>query len=255
MVTKKPVLVTLTSPTAAGKSYLFNYLRDVEGFPCLISTTTRAPRVGEREGIDYYFIDEETSKKMEDEGQFAELAVYRGVRYGVTKKEFQEKLSGGFAFLIVEPSGIDHYVQPALDMGSLHLKYYIHTDPAVRLERFKARVLADVQAAGEQDANMQRMGMQQNFVKKALSSHMDRLVGMMTEEVKWGTMHNWDRTLFGDQHPSVNVEIILNDIGRLQVRDAELQEHEYARRLQNSMQYANRREYLINGILGRLAHD
>jgi guanylate kinase len=215
MENQKPVLVTLTSPTAAGKSYLFNYIRDVAKLRCLISTTTRAPRAGEKEGIDYYFIDEAISCELEQQDKFAELAIYRGIRYGVTKDEFQEKLSRGVAFLIVEPSGIDRYVKPATDAGALHLKYFIHTDPLVRLERFKKRALADIHMAAEADENLRRMGKPANLVEKTLFTHMDRLTSMHTEETKWFTMAHWDRVIFGTDSPEHNLNIIMNDVKKM----------------------------------------
>jgi guanylate kinase len=226
MVSQKPVLVTLTSPTAAGKSYLFNYIRDVAKMPCLISTTTRAPRAGEKDGVDYYFIDEKTSQQLEANDLFAELAIYRGVRYGVTKEEFHSKLSKGVAFLIVEPSGIDHYVKPALDAGAIHLKYYIHTDPQIRLERFKQRVAADLRDAIIADENARRMGKFAGAADKTVASHMDRLVAMLTEELKWGTMYKWDRILFGEKEPAYNLDIIMSDVRKAQELDAEIRQHE-----------------------------
>lgn len=225
MAKQAPVLVTLTAPTCAGKSFLFNYIRDEAQMPCLISTTTRAPRAGEIEGRDYYFIDEATSKSIEDRGGFAELAIYRGVRYGVTQEEFHSKLNQGVAFLIVEPTGIDHYVKPALDAGALHLKYYVHTDTLVRLERFKQRLIADVHFANIADTNMKRMGKPAVHVEKTLNTHVDRLVSMLTEELKWGTSHHWTRTLFGDHRPEDNLKIILDDVKKAQDHAAEVAEH------------------------------
>ena len=210
-----PILITLTSPTAAGKSYLFNYIRDVAKLPCLISTTTRAPRVGEKEGIDYYFISQDTSKMIENNDGFAELAVYRGVRYGVTREEFHGKLSKGLAFLIVEPSGIDHYVKPALDIGARHLKYFIHTDPEVRLQRFTQRVLSDVKMAKAADNNSARMGKSADHTEKVVVSHLDRLISMFTEERKWSTSAEWDRILFGEKSPEYNLDIILSDVKKI----------------------------------------
>lgn len=212
-----PVLITLTSPTAAGKSYLFNYIRDVAKLPCLISTTTRLPRDGEVEGVDYYFIDLEESKKLEEADQFAELAIYRGVRYGVTKKEWNSKLQPGkIAFLIVEPSGIDHYVKPAVDVGAIWLKYYIHTDPQVRMERFIDRMMKDVHNAVKADILCGKVDSQ--FTEpsaktlKTVMSYFDRQKAMLTEEMQWGTKANWTRTLFGEKSPEENLTIIQNDI-------------------------------------------
>lgn len=212
-----PVLITLTSPTAAGKSYLFNYIRDVAKLPCLISTTTRLAREGEVEGVDYYFIDLEESKALEEADQFAELAIYRGVRYGVTKKEWNSKLQPGkIAFLIVEPSGIDHYVKPALDVGAIWLKYYIHTDPAVRMERFLDRMLKDVHNAISDDILGGKMDSHFNEpsakTMKTITSYFDRQRAMLTEEMHWGQKAQWSHTLFGDKEPAYNLDIILTDI-------------------------------------------
>lgn len=218
-----PILVTLTSPTAAGKSYLFNYIRDVAKLPCLISTTTRAPRANEVEGVDYYFIDEATSLQMEQRDQFAELVTYRGVRYGVTREEFMGKLSKGIAFLIVEPNGIEHYVAPALEQGALHLKYYIHTDFEVRFERFKERMAADVDGALSKrtNGNIVEEQSKRDAVQKIITSYTDRLVAMTTEECKWGAAVQWDRVLFGVNSPEDNLKIILSDVEKTLAAAAE----------------------------------
>ena len=215
MEAKKPVLVTLTSPTAAGKSYLFNYIRDVAKLPCLISTTTRRPRANEVEGVDYYFISEEESKAIEARNEFAELAIYRGIRYGVTRKEYFEKLSNGIAFLIVEPSGIEHYAQPAIDSGALHLKFYIHTNPEIRIARFKTRVANDIWHAMNVP-NDKSKSIASDQVQKIVAAHFDRFNSMLTEELDWGTRAQWDRTLFGEQEPAVNLKIMLDHIAKAQ---------------------------------------
>jgi len=216
-----PVLVTLTAPTAAGKSYLFNYIRDVAKLPCLISTTTRSPRAGEVEGVDYYFISEEESKRLEAEDQLAELATYNGVRYGVTKKEFHSKLSQGLAFLIVEPSGIDHYVKPAKDVGALHYKAYVHVDPELRLRRFQERCVADMRKAMLAFATPTGAVAAEGLVIKQLNTALSRMKTMLTEEMQWGTMHDWDRTLFGTENPKANLDIILKDVENLKKRHIE----------------------------------
>lgn len=203
-----PVLVTLTSPTAAGKSYLFNYIRDVAKMPCLISTTTRPARAGEHEGVDYFFISEEESKRLEGEGRFAELAIYRGVRYGVTQEEFHGKLAQGIAFLIVEPTGIDHYAKPALDAGADHLKFYIHTDPEVRQQRFMDRAMADFQQ------EIDRYAGDSTGLKRLFKSYMDRQRAVSTVEMQWDQAAQWDRILFGVESPETNLQIILDTVAK-----------------------------------------
>lgn len=218
---RKPVLVTLTAPSSAGKSHLLNYIRSEAQLPCLISTTTRAPRAGERHGVDYYFISEEESRRIEEANGFAELAVYGGVRYGVTREEFADKLSMGLAFLIVEPSGIDHYVAPAIEMGAIHLKYYIHTDLDTRLARFKQRIAADIErdtlAAGSPEERSER-------ITASVMKHVDRLVSMTTVEHRWGEAAAWDRILFGTSDPAKNLAIIISDVQSAVAADVEREE-------------------------------
>ena len=218
---EKPILITLTGGTCSGKSYLLSYARDVANWPCLVSTTTRAPRAGEIEGVDYYFISEEESLAIEARGEFAELAIYRGVRYGVTKTEFMKKLNMGAAFLIVEPSGIDHYVKPALDVGALHLKYFVWTPLDVRLQRFKDRLEADVlklTAGGTVTPSAL-----QSTVRKTLRVGLDRLHAMYTSEEEWVKMNLWDRMLFGEKtSPEENLAIIREDLKNLRERHHEV---------------------------------
>lgn len=212
MENSQPILVTITAPTASGKSYLLNYIRDEAKLPCLVSTTTRKPRQGEKEGVDYYFISEEKSKEIESLDGFAELAVYRGIRYGVTKEEFSSKLGTGLTFLIVEPSGIDHYVKPALDVGAAHIKYYIHTELQTRIERFKNRIISDMYGELRNHPVSSIASLPLSSAQSVINGHVDRLVAMLTEEQHWFTSSRWDRILFGDKSPKENLEIILQDI-------------------------------------------
>lgn len=200
----KPILVTLTSPSASGKSYLLNYIRDEAKIPCLVSTTTRKPRANEIHGRDYYFISEEESLALEKEDQFAELVTYDKTRYGVTKKELSEKLEHGLTFLIVEPSGIDAYIKPIKEAGAYHLPYYVHAPTEIRIQRMKERLLQDILNCETREC-----------CEKLVSVHFDRIVKMFTEEMKWFTSQGWQRVLFGTASPEENLKIILNDIRKI----------------------------------------
>ena len=59
-----PTLITLTAPTCSGKSYLLDALTK-DWCSRIVSTTTRPPRPGECEGIDYHFISEEESRRIQ----------------------------------------------------------------------------------------------------------------------------------------------------------------------------------------------
>lgn len=208
----KPVLITLTSPTCSGKSHLLNYIRDEAGLACLASTTTRPQRAGEINGKDYYFITHEESKRMEEAGEFAELAHYGGNRYGVTKKEFHEKLSTGMAFLIVQPVGMEDYVHCALEMGAMHVKYFVDCPEEIRIARFTERVTNDVKLASTIGSKLERV----KTIDKLVNTHMTRFHTMITHESKWKDLHEWDMVLDGTEHPAKNLVRIIADVNRRQ---------------------------------------
>jgi guanylate kinase len=60
-----------------------------------ITCTTRAPRAGEREGVDYYFLEDASFQEREQAEQFLEHAVVYGHRYGTLKSEVLGKLRQG----------------------------------------------------------------------------------------------------------------------------------------------------------------
>lgn len=213
----KSILVTLTAPSNSGKSYLLNYIRDVEKLPCLISTTTRPARKGEVEGVDYFFITEEESRAIEAKDGFAELMEYNGYRYGVSKEEFFGKLAKGVAFLIVEPSGIHNYVAPALEAGAIHANYYVDAPEELRIARMKQRLMNDV------DDALNQSEIAPAAVRKVVSTHVTRLITMLTTEREWKTMHNWDLILDGTAHPERNVYLIMTDVAR-RLNDSRLNE-------------------------------
>ena len=208
----KPVLITLTSPTCSGKSHLLNYIRDEAGLACLASTTTRPQRAGEINGKDYYFITHEESKRMEEAGEFAELAHYGGNRYGVTKKEFHDKLATGMAFLIVQPVGMEDYVHCALEMGAMHVKYFVDCPEEIRIQRFTERVASDMKLASTITSKIERL----KTIDKLVSTHMTRFHTMITHESKWKALHEWDMILDGTEHPAKNLVRIIADVNRRQ---------------------------------------
>jgi guanylate kinase len=60
-----------------------------------VSATTRAPRPGERDGVDYWFLSEEEFDRRIAEGDFVEWAQYSGRRYGTLRSELQRRLDAG----------------------------------------------------------------------------------------------------------------------------------------------------------------
>ena len=90
------LMFVVSAPSGAGKTTLLHRL--FEEFPVLefsVSTTTRAPRPGERDGVDYFFMSRRQFEKMRDAGEFAEWAEVHGNYYGTSRRWVDEALSQG----------------------------------------------------------------------------------------------------------------------------------------------------------------
>ena len=93
---KKGLLIVISGPSGAGKGTVYNevLIRRPE-INRSISVTTRAPRVGEVDGVHYYFKTEEEYQKMIAAGEFLETAAVYNNFYGTPKKPVYEKLALG----------------------------------------------------------------------------------------------------------------------------------------------------------------
>jgi guanylate kinase len=86
----------ITGPSGVGKGTLIRAL--LERLPELelsVSATTRPPRPGERDGVDYHLLsDAEFDRRVRD-GEFVEHAEYAGHRYGTLRSELEDRLDAG----------------------------------------------------------------------------------------------------------------------------------------------------------------
>lgn len=97
----KNKLVLVSGPSGTGKTSTMRKIMRNE----VVSFTTREPRHGEINGVDYTYIDEQTFRELLQSNGLAEYATYSEASYGITAEELQAKLSKGDAFAIVNPDG------------------------------------------------------------------------------------------------------------------------------------------------------
>jgi guanylate kinase len=86
-------LFIISAPSGAGKTSLVNALIDsMDDISVCVSHTTRAPRPGEKDGVDYHFTDVAAFERKAASGEFLEHARVFGHLYGTSKKAVQEQL-------------------------------------------------------------------------------------------------------------------------------------------------------------------
>jgi guanylate kinase len=86
----------ITGPSGVGKGTLIRALRErVPELDLSVSATTRRPRPGETQGVDYHFLADEEFAKRVDAGDFVEWAEYSGRRYGTLRSELEKSTAAG----------------------------------------------------------------------------------------------------------------------------------------------------------------
>ena len=100
-------LIVVSGPSGSGKDTIVGKVLENDPNVWLsVSATSRKPRKGEEEGINYYFIDREEFEKRIEDNYFLEYAEYAGNYYGTPKEKILEKLDKGFdVVLVIEIQG------------------------------------------------------------------------------------------------------------------------------------------------------
>jgi guanylate kinase len=98
--TRSGILFVVSAPSGAGKTTLCDALRQSPDFVYSVSCTTRAPRAGEIEGDDYFFISEPEFLARVAEGEFLEYAKVHEHYYGTLRKPIRNNLDEGIDVLI-----------------------------------------------------------------------------------------------------------------------------------------------------------
>lgn len=175
----------ITGPSGVGKGTLIQHLRErLPELELSVSATTRDPRPGERDGVDYHFLDEAAFARRVKDGDFVEHARYSGRRYGTLRSELERRTAAGHPVVLeIEvqgarqvrttlPEAVQIFIAPP-STDTLHERLIGRgTDDE---EQVAARLQVAVSELAAQDE------FQHKVVNDDLHSALDQLVGIVQE--------------------------------------------------------------------------
>lgn len=146
-------LVLVSGASGSGKTTVMRSIMNNE----IVSFTTRPPRKGEVNGIDYIFISQGEFKELLDNNGLIEYTNYGGNYYGVTRQEYESKLNAGDAFFICDVEGMKQ-------MKEIHencLSIFIYCDRETV------------------ENNMRKRGDKEENIQKRLSTYDEEMLNMV----------------------------------------------------------------------------
>jgi guanylate kinase len=173
-------VVVITGPSGVGKGTLIRGL--MERLPTLelsISATTRAPRPGEREGVDYHFLSREEFDRRVAEGEFVEHADYAGRSYGTLRSELEDRVRAGIPVVLeIEVQGARQVREAVPD--SL-LVFIAPPSPAALRARLLGRGTDDAAEVERRlRAAEQELGAQSDFTHVVVNDQLDDALERLT---------------------------------------------------------------------------
>jgi guanylate kinase len=186
-----PHVFVITGPSGVGKGTLIRLLRErIPELALSVSATTRAPRPGEEDGVDYHFLSDEEFARRVGDGEFVEWAEYSGRRYGTLRSELQRHLDAGRPVVLeievqgarqvreTMPEAVQIFIEPP-DFEALKDRLVGRgTDHTEEVDRRLAVAKEELAAAGE---------FHHRVVNDRLDEAVARLVEIVTSAVHSGT--------------------------------------------------------------------
>ncbi len=122
-VERKSMLIVISGPSGVGKGTIYSkLLENDKSLTFSVSVTTRAPRPGERDGVDYFFISDGEYSRLLSEDAFLEHATVHGHSYGTLKSQVEEKMAAGQSVLLdIDPQGARNVMAAWPDCVSIFL--------------------------------------------------------------------------------------------------------------------------------------
>lgn len=144
-MSNKPLIVTVTGPSGAGKTVLSYLLRDQGNCEPLISSTTRTKRQEETHGVDYYFETFDSFMDLVNRGEMIEHVEYGGNEYGISANEARRAFGmGKTAVLVAEPHGVEQIRTYCQERGWDVLNVFVNNPIELLVDRLLQRFDRDL---------------------------------------------------------------------------------------------------------------
>ena len=132
--TQRGAILLISGPSGCGKSSLLKEVyKTIDNYYFSISTTTRSPRVGEKNGVDYFFVSKEEFTKDIQNNQFLEWAEVHGNYYGTSLKSINQALDD--EKLVIFDIDVQGFAQVIKQLKEITTTVFITTPTLLELEK------------------------------------------------------------------------------------------------------------------------
>ena len=179
-VERDPILLVVTGPSGSGKTTVSQALRARHPeLRRVVTCTTRPPRPGEREGVDYYFLSREEFLARIERGELIEHAEVYGQLYGVPRQELLMQLAEGADLILnVDVQGVRNLLHLAPSIPELQRALVTVFVTPASLDELKRRL----QNRGTEDASTLRQRMAHAEQELVTAKECDYLLISRTPE-------------------------------------------------------------------------
>lgn len=174
----------ITGASGSGKTTLAQEMQERELWQECISHTTRPMRKnqGEKDGVTYYFVTEETFEKKLSNGEFAENVVYDGNKYGISHKEIERVVGNGkHVFVIADYDGFSQLKDKYPEAVSVFL-YMTKEDCMLNMLQRGDKVEKAITRINLYDEEMKHRG-EYDYVIKNVNGKQEEVISVLSSIV------------------------------------------------------------------------